>query len=322
MLLFDSKTTNINRAMAKTGTFDPAGMTATVNAIKKCYQKLTETDNIPPERIFIVGSGGLMGALRDRPEAKRVELIKENKRDLERAVNSAVTKKMDFVDADEELDYQLEAVVEPGNLGKSVYIDIGSGATRGAYRDADGRLQKLLLAGINEFVEKAKNNPGGLTGDNGKHLAKSLIADKFRTQAKAAEGFNGRENVYIGGGIVWVMSTATHPKQQIAPPEDGLHVPLTVDDITGFVADIRKGRDFRQSYEPPVGLSPDETKKIRAEVEKTKKPFPPEKLAAGAEILSSLVTEMKLSDRKVKFPRYAHVSWLMGYIAKQSGLKR
>jgi hypothetical protein len=322
VLLFDSKTTNINRDMAKTGVFHPEGMAAAVKAIRECFAKLTETDKIPAERIFVVSSGGLLGALSNQPAARRAKLLEENQSELRRAIKTAVAKTIDFIDAEEEAGYQLDAVVEPGNLEKSVYIDIGSGGTRGAYRDGAGRLQKFRVSGINEFVEKAKTYPGGLANGNGSRLATSLIADKYRTQAKEAEGFRVRENVYLGGGIVWVLSIATHPKEQIAPPEKGLHVPMTVDDINGFVADIRKGKDFRQSYAPPVGLSPEDTKKLQTEVKRTQKPFSSEKLTAGAEILSSLAAEMKWSGRTLKFPRYAHVSWVMGYIAKQSELKR
>jgi hypothetical protein len=326
VLLFENKTTDLTQGMEKTGAFDPDGLTRTTDAVRRCYEKLTEVDKIQSNRIFIVGSGGLLGAVRDNkvvPPDRRNELITRNRSELSRAVHKAVGKTMDFVDLDEEAEYQLDAMVEPDHLDTGMYLDVGTGATRGGYRGPVG-VRKFEVAGIKAFAGRAKNQPGGVFGPEATRLADSLIRRRFRDQAEKVPEFGQRQHVYLGGGIVWVLSTCQHPKVQVAPPEAGLYVSLTAEDIEAFAADVRKGKakGFLESYQPPVGLSAEEKQKVQEEIKRMHGPFPPEKLAAGAEILAALSAEMQLKGKNLRFHRYAHVAWLMAYIAKHAGLKR
>ena len=59
----DSTNTNIVQGMDKTGQFDPKGLNDSVTAAHKFYDVLTKTYNVPPDRVFVVGSSGLDGAV-------------------------------------------------------------------------------------------------------------------------------------------------------------------------------------------------------------------------------------------------------------------
>jgi hypothetical protein len=318
ILLFESRTTNIHKGMEKKGTFDTDGLARTIDAVRECYEKLTEGDKIPPDRVFLVGSDGLMGAIRNRKdlsEGKKDRLISANQKTLGRAVKKAVGKTMTFLDPDEKAALEFEAVVEPGHLDTGLYVDIGTGATRGAYREPGGKIRRISLAGVGLFADRARSR-------RGPGLADELIRRPFRRKAENAPEFRQRPDVYLAGGIVWVLSTCLHPKEQVAAPETGLYVSLTAEDIDSFAADVRGGKDFLKTYRPPVGLSAEERQQVQKEIKRMHKPFPPEKLAAGAEILAALAAEMKLEGKNLRFHRYAHVAWLMAYIARYDGLKR
>jgi hypothetical protein len=322
ILLTDSKKTGIQTGMEKTGKLDPAGLRKTIEAVRECYEKLTEVDKIPSSRVFIVGSDGLMGAIRNRRDlsaARKDKLIGENQKELARAVKKDVGKTMTFMDPEEKAVFEFEAVVEPGRDGSAVYLKVGTGATRGFYREPGGGIQKVRVAGIGEFLGRAGR---GVFGPGAARLGESLIRRPFRAQVKKAPEFGRRQDVYLVGGIVWALCTCLHTKEQVAPPEAGLYVSLSAEDIDTFVADVRKGKDFLQAYRPPVGLSAEEKARVQKEIKRVQKQFPPDKLAAGAEVLAALAAEMKLESKNLRFRRDAHIAWLMAYIAKYAGLKR
>jgi hypothetical protein len=320
IVVFESKPTEITKGMGKTLALDKEGLKKTTEAIRECYQKLKNDDKVAADRIFLVGSGGLMGAIRNRKdlsEAKKKILIEENNGELRRAVKAAVGTPIGFVSPEEEAEHQLHAIVEPNNLDTGMYIDVGTGATRGAYRSPSGRIHKLQVAGVRELADGGKRHPGGVTGKGGKRLIGTLVGTPLRKQVKEQPELRSRRNVYLSGGIVWALSTCLHTKAQVAPIERGAYVELSSQDLKDFAAYVRKDNNYLKSYEPPADLTDEEKTKARAEIKRAQGPFPPDRLLAGTEILAALSEELELEGKTLKFHRYANVAWLMSYIVKQ-----
>ncbi len=332
VVLTETQSTDLKKGMDKSGQFDGAGIARTAEAIRTCCKSLIEKDQLADNGIYIVGSSGLMGSIRNNrkwPAEKKNKLIKENHATLRRAVENAVGKTMEFLEPNQEAEFQLDAVVERSHLGDGFYVDIGSGATRGAYRESDGRIQSMQLPGIGELVNRATDRAAGGFPKACAKVADQVFTPPLRKQVDNDPTFHRREYVYLNGGIVWVLATCRYPKLCAAPPEEGLYLTLTPQDLKAFTAnvsaaatDARKKTGFLETFQPPVGLSSRERDFIEAEIQKMKELFPLEKQVAGAEILNRLAIELELEGKQLRFHRYGHVAWMMPYIAGQCGWKR
>jgi hypothetical protein len=311
---------DLRKQMAQDGKLDPKGVQKVAWAVRTCYEQLSGKESIPADRIYLVGSGGLEGPVRMNPRMRddlKKERISQNRRELRRALEKEVSKEVDFIDPEEEAEYQLNAIVEADHRDDGVFVDVGNGATRGYYRE-DGRVRKIQLAGVSDFAKRKKE-----TGRDYPILAKNLLRQPFQQQAQNARGFVSRKHVYLAGGIVWAMAVCRKTKQYTEPPEAGLYIDVKGRDIENFAEDVRQSKGkYLETFRPPV-LPDDQKEKANQELAKIRKFFPPEKLWAGAEMLAALSEEMGLpSKTTVRFHRQnANVVWMADYIFKHARLK-
>jgi hypothetical protein len=108
VLLTETRATSLKKGMDKSGQFDSAGVTQTAEAIRTCCASLIEKSHLISNQIYIVGSGGLMGSIREHrtwPAGKKIKLITENQSVLGRAVENAVGKKIEFLEPSQEAEY-------------------------------------------------------------------------------------------------------------------------------------------------------------------------------------------------------------------------
>jgi hypothetical protein len=327
VVLTQSKRTDIVKGMEKTGQFDPEGLAGTTEAIRKCYEKLTEEDKIPPGRVFLVGSGGLMGGIRSRKdlsEQDKTKLIDQNQAALTREVKKATNKTMDFAELEEEAEFQFDGVVEPANFSTGLYIDVGSGGTRGGFRDgATRKMRKLQTAGVKGFADKVKRQRGGAPfSQAASRLAEPEVRQPLRKHIQEEPRLQQRERIYLAGGIVWVMSTCLYPRECIAPPDQTLYVDLTAQDIDTFAREVAASDNYLEAYRPPPGLSEEEKEKLNKTIKTMQKIFNGEEQKAGAEILKSISEVLKFKEKTLRFYRHSDNAWLMSYIAKHCDLKR
>jgi hypothetical protein len=327
VVLTQSRPTNIVKDMEKTGQFDPEGLAATTETIRMCYEKLTGEDQIPAAKVFIVGSGGLMAAIRKRSnlsEQDKSKLIEENQAKLTREVKKATSKTMDFVEPDEEADYQFDAVIDPSSFSTGLYIDVGSGGTRGGFRDPSTRkMRKFQTAGVKGFSEKVKSRRGRAPFSKAAaKLSEPEVRQPLRKQIAEEPRFQQRERLFLGGGIVWVMSTCTHPRECVAPINQTLYVELSAKDIEHFARDVAASTNYLEEYKAPSSLSAEEKERLDKDIKDMKKFFNAEEQKAGAEILRGLAAELKFKEKGLRFHRQSHNAWLMSYIAKYCDLKR
>jgi hypothetical protein len=326
VVLSQSGRTDIIKGMERSGKFDPARLKMTAEAIRKCCEKLTDEDKIPANRIFIVGSGGLTVPIRSRKnlgEEERTKLITQNQATLTQAVKEATGKTMDFVDLDEEAALQFDGVVEPDQASKSIYVDVGSGGTRGGYKSSAGEVRNLTTVGVKQFSESVARKRGGLAFVNAaRNLSMPEVRMPLRVQLKSDPGMAERQRVYLAGGIVWVMATCLHPKEGVSPPEKNLYIDLSAADIEEFARATAKSGNFLEKYRAPDDLTDAEKEKLTGLVKTMRKIFTGEEQIAGAEILRSVSAELKFSEKTLRFYRHSNNAWLMSYIAKNGKLKR
>ncbi len=313
-----SSDTNIVTPMKETGTFDEQGLTKTAGVAGKFMQQLQKEHDLPSERVVIVGSGGLFGALDGRPEAERARLVAQNKKNLREAVGKVIPGRgVYFVDVEEELQYQLRACVPSRHRDSAIFIDVGGGGTRGGYQDSVGVLYTFNLPGIKSFGKqiKAKREGEEPLPEAAARLAPRELREPLQRHIERTPGLRSRDRVYLGGGVVWVLATCQHPADR-----KGSYVRLSVKDIDAFAARLRQNPDFLKTFSPPADLDEEKRKEVAKEVAKMRGIFAPEELVAGAEILRALVAELELGRKEeLAFYRYSNNAWLLSFVAEKSG---
>ena len=303
--------------------FTPEAISDTANAVKDYYRQMIEIYKVPSANIHIVGSSGLNAV---------------NPNDLRSAIKERVGKDLDgFLTPEDEVTMLITGTiprfVQAGkrrnvpNREQSVLIDIGSGNTKGGYRENevlaansfnyatfDIRQATVTFTTTIEKEIAAKNLTMGFS-QVARTLADSLLRKPLHDAVERKPGLINRPRVYLSGGIIWAMVTLLHPE---AIEND--FVQVTTDDIRQF-------REMVASNQAEL-MNPNLEKKIpdaevRAKAEKdlnnVRKIFTPNNLIAGAEILSSISDELSLKNRRVRFARQGVWGWLLSYTALQSG---
>jgi hypothetical protein len=312
-----SSATNLVTGLKETGRFDAQALKATAKAAGKFVEHLQEKHGLPLDRIVIVGSSGLFEALDDRPADERARLVSQNKDRLVKAVGEVIAGRgVRFLDVEEEVKHALRAWVPTKYRDAAVVIDVGSGATRGGYQDAAGIRHTFTMPGIKSFGKQIKAKPQGreslsATADR---LAPRALHEPLQRHIERAPGLRSHDRVYLGGGVVWVLATCQHPADQ-----EGSYVKLTVADINDFADRLRKDPDFLKTFRPPADLDEKKREAVSKQVAKMQENFLPEELVAGAEVLRTLVTELKLDRKELAWYRRSDNTGLMSFVAEKSG---
>src|SRR5262249_49677422 len=121
-----SKSTNTTIVALKNGRFQDDAIEETANAGEAYFKQKQEECQGKPERIYIVGSSGLLTE-EGKPRAA-------NQNDLVKAVKERTGKTMVFIDVYHEIVMSLKGGVVPArDRGSSSFIDIGSGNIKCGY---------------------------------------------------------------------------------------------------------------------------------------------------------------------------------------------
>jgi hypothetical protein len=314
----ESENTSVVQGMEKTGLFDPAGLKDTVKVVAKFHELLVEKRQVAPERIFVVGSSGLFGALQSRKGPEKDELLEKNKADLSEAVRKEIGKKVDFVDLEMEAQYQLRGMVR-GDLDSALFIDVGGGSSRAGYREPTGVIRTLQGPGVTAFygTVKGRVKPPAQLADVAGALARDELRPTFRKQTDKNPGLLVPDKVYFGGGIAWVMATCLHPASR------GPRVALAADDVDDFAERVRKDPRLLESFAAPPSLSEKDREELEIEIKRMRKNFNPEQLIAGAELLKALSAELELGKKKERWWfRHSDVAWVLAYLEERTGVRK
>src|SRR5262249_5596475 len=156
--------------------------------------------NLPPEKVYVVGSSGLFGPIATMRDKERVEYTAANKADLTEAVEKATGKRIDFVDVEQEVNLQVKGIIPERYLDASLYVDVGGGGTRGGYRESAGIVRKLEIPGVRGFRDAVKKEAAGRGfAEAAEALAPRELREPLRSQVDRNPGLRAADRVYLAG---------------------------------------------------------------------------------------------------------------------------
>jgi hypothetical protein len=304
-----SHTATLGTGMGKTQKFDAATLSETVAAVKEYFEDMTKNQQIPPDRIIVVCGSGVFAEIRGRED-----LIRTNQSILADAVAKATGQKMDFIEVSQEVKLMFSGLVPQKEVENSCLIDMGGGATRGGYRELDGLFVTFEAPGYKKFLGHVKKQAkAGALADVVAEKADEEIRQPLNAQQDKKPGLVTRDQVYLNGGIVWVLATFQRPQDRKDTVE------LSAKDIEDFYALVRR----HPGDHPPLRWPPSEIDaKVRADAEREvasiKEKFTPQELVVGTEILKALSEEFHFKKKKLIFTRNGgDVGWLLTYIGEK-----
>ncbi len=297
------------RNIDQTERFDRAELAKAIASVKQYHEMLLKKANLSEDHIAVFASPGLFEALNDKP--RRESLVSKNKETLRDAVKDATEKTVAFIDPEDEAQYSLKGTVPKRYRDSALYIDVGTGAMRGAYLTG-GVVRKFTGPGLGKFRDKVKKaSSSNSFATTAQTLAPRELDPTFATLTTEHPLILSQERLYVVGGIVWVLANTMQPTMR------GAYVPLSPDDIDQFYLLVRKDPTFLKTLEPPSSLSAEEATRFRDDVAKMQKIFSPEDLQAGAELLKSLAYQFQFGAKKeIVFYRNGNNAWLLAYLLK------
>jgi exopolyphosphatase/pppGpp-phosphohydrolase len=307
VLMADTENTTLTAGLAQSERFAPEALKATVAAVAKFADAMRKDHKVPDENLYVVGSSGLFSAIEGKADA-----VKANQEALAGAVREACGLKMTFIDVAREAELSIAGVVPSRYVGAAVLIDVGSGNTKGGFRDGDkGAVTFGVPYGSVTFADAAKKRAGDSSfADKAAGLRTDVLAPALKKAVEDRPALAKRERVYLGGGAVWAMASL------VRPGGSEPYLPVTPDDV----ADYQKLLASAPGAFPKPDLSSLGEKERAAaekEIARVQKTFTPEQLLAGAEILKGLSDEFGFKGRKVFFARNAYLAWILAYVTEK-----
>ncbi len=312
VLLASSNNTTLVAGLGKTGRFDPEALKDTQQAVKKFFNQLRTEFKIPVERIYIVGSSGLVSAI-----DKNKEQVRQNRDDLSAAIQEATGKTMDFVDVDREVELSILGSVPRKHLDEALLMDVGSGNTKGGFRDPAGTFVTFGIpygtVTYTDLVKKRAADSGKPFAETSVLLGEEAISEPLQAQLERKPGLRQRQRVYLSGGMVWAAATCTRPADrrtftELTPADFDTfaQLPLADPDATRAAVLAKVAND-----DPKLKAA------VASEMTKVQDTFTPDNLRAGAVILQESAKVFRFGERKVYFARFGYVGWLLAYISEQ-----
>jgi exopolyphosphatase/pppGpp-phosphohydrolase len=310
VLLSKTENTTLVAGLASSGRFEATALQDTAKAVARFAAQMEKEYNVPAERLYVVGSSGLFSALVDKPDA-----IKANQEALAAAVRDTCGLKITFIDVKREVELSVAGTVPARDAGRAVLLDVGSGNTKGGYRDAGkGCVSASIPYGSVTFTDLVKKKAGkGTFAENADALREEVLTPALKKAVEGKPELMQRERVYLSGGAAWALATLVHPGDRSG------YVALTADDVDAY----RQLLVAAKGEFPAPNLArisdPEVREAARKEIEQVKGVFKPEQLLAGAEILKALSDEFGFGkEKKVCFVRHAQVAWILAYVAEKA----
>jgi hypothetical protein len=325
----ETANTNIMEGVATTRRLRKERIDETAKAVNDFYRKILEL-GVPSDHLYVVGSSGVRA---------------DNLSDLSDKVKELTGAQMAFLTVDEEVNFAISGAVPKytrvyvrnrktgkrrmkriDNRGRSVFIDIGSGNTKGGYQERtsvnnppDYRVVSFGIPfGTKTLAQKASDHlPKDSEGLEFSHAAKSAYTDVFteplRSALETRPGLQNRPKVYLSGGIVWTMATLLHPEDRRP------YVSLTAADIDRFYEEVV--RDPDKLLNPDLSrLDPAIREAAEDDVNRAQTTFSKKQLIAGAQILKALSRDLNFANprRDIRFVRAGYIAWILRYVNLKS----
>ena len=291
-----------------------AAIKETAAAVKDLVDTASTRNAVQADRVFIVMSSGLKQAT-DKAPGKEAELMAAIRESLKNP-----SQRIDIVAAEDEAKYGALAMIAPELHLSSSFMDIGGGNVKGGYLLNRSKFEAVNFPyGTKAFGKIVKTKypdadiRGYIAGVNSEIVP---IREEIAIEMNRKVGLKNRKNVYLLGGITFVMNTLLHPERAAMI---GRPVEITVEDAKKF-KDMAMNNyeeliapDYSKIIDPITKqIAEDDVKLI------TTKLYNNQDIIAGATVLETLMKEYARDgvQKRFYFIKGGDVGWISGYVFK------
>lgn len=271
---------------------------------------LAYKEKIPMENIFIAVSSGV------KQEADKGAGREDNLRQALTQAVPAFAGKIGFLSPCTEGDLTIKGVVPSKFLYTSSLIDIGSGNTKGGFRERGSTTASCFsvpwgtVSFSRKFTAKGKDEKTAFA----QQYFRDSINDIIGSQVSRNAELTNRKYVIMTGGIIWALCNYLHPEKV---SED--FTEFTKQDAERFLRMAVSGYD--SLINPDLSRIADENvlSEAQKQIANTRNTFTQDNLLAGAMILRGIVSQMSNTGtaKVFSFARYGYIGWISGYIVNK-----
>jgi tetratricopeptide (TPR) repeat protein len=286
----------------------------TAAAVKDLIDTATIKNAVVADRLFVVMSSGLKQAT-DKAPGKEAELVAAIR---DAARNPSL--KVDVVSFEDEAKYGALAMIVPELHLSSSIMDIGGGNVKGGYLLNRSKFEAVNFPyGTKAFGKIVKTKypdadiKGYIAGVDNEIIA---VREEMAIEMNRRVGLKNRKNVYLLGGIAFVMNTLLHPERAAII---GRPVEVSLDDAKKFRQ--MAVTNYEELISPDFGKIADPVARQLAEEDVktiTTKLYNNQDIIAGATILETVMKEYARDgvQKRFYFIKGGDVAWISGYIFK------
>ena len=298
---------------------EPSALSATAIketalAVRDLIDTATVRNAVITDRLFVVMSSGLKQAT-DKAPGKEAELIAA----IKEAVKNP-NQKVDVVSFEDEAKYGALSMIVPELHLSSSIMDIGGGNVKGGYLLNRNKFEAVNFPyGTKAFgkIVKTKYPDVDLKGYiTGVDAEIAPIREEMAIEMNRRVGLKNRKNVYLLGGIAFVMNTLMHPERAAII---GRPVEVSLEDVKKFRQ--MAVSNYEELITPDFGKIADPIVKQIAEEDVrliTTKLYNNQDIIAGATILETIMKEYARDgvQKRFYFIKGGDIAWISGYVFK------
>ena len=291
-----------------------AAIKETALAVKDLMDTATIKNSVITDRLFVVMSSGLKQAT-DKTSGKEAELIA--------AIRDAVknpNQKVDVISFEDEAKYGALSMIVPELHLSSSIMDIGDGNVKGGYLLNRSKFEAVNFPyGTKAFgkIVKTKYPEADLKGYiAGVDTEIAPVREETALEMNRRVGLKNRKNIYLLGGIAFVMNNLMHPERAAII---GRPMEVSLEDVKKFrqmaVSNYEEliTPDFGKIADPIVKQIAEEDVKLI-----TTKLYNNQDIIAGATILETIMKEYPRDgvQKHFCFIKGGDIAWISGYVFK------
>lgn len=291
-----------------------AAIKETALAVRDLMDTATVRNSVVSDRLFVVMSSGLKQAT-DKAPGKEAELMA--------AIRDAIknpNQKIDVISFEDEAKYGALSMIVPELHLSSSIMDIGGGNVKGGYLLNRAKFEAVNFPyGTKAFgkIVKTKYPDTDLKGYiAGVDTEIAPIREEIAIEMNRRVGLKNRKNIYLLGGIAFVMNTLLHPERAAII---GRPIEVTLEDAKKFRQ--MSVSNYEELIAPDFGKIADPMAKQIAEEDVkliTTKLYNNQDIIAGATILETIMKEYARDgvQKRFYFIKGGDVGWISGYVFK------
>jgi hypothetical protein len=201
-------------------------------------------------------------------------------------------------------------------MNESLYVDVGSGNTKGGFRTKAELVFFEIPYGsktFRELIEKEAKKTGSSFEKQAGMLREQVLEPKLQKDHLEHKPLTDatRTRVYLSGGVVWALATFVHPEDQ------SLFVELHVDDIKTFQDMLAAEQKDLPSRDLSMISNMEIRRQSEEEILNVRSVFKLQDLKAGLEVLKAVSNNLDFAHRKLWFARRGYLGWITSYAVEK-----